>query len=260
METQDHWARVGRRMARMGLPQVPDPALARQIAGLLDGCPGLTVLLGVTPAFADLGERIEAFDTAPGMIAAVWPGDTSRRRAQVADWRTLPLPSGAARHVIGDGALNAVHDRATLRAILGEVRRILAPGGRAAIRCFLRPDPSETLDAVLQAARAGRIASLNVLRWRIASALAVAPAHEVAVADILAATAPLGDLAEFARGRAMDPDQAEHFLVYQSSPARYVFPDRAALEADAATAGLSCNWVPTAGYPGAEDCPIALLS
>jgi SAM-dependent methyltransferase len=194
------------------------------------------------------------------MIAAIWPGDTACRRAQVADWRKLPLPSGAARQVIGDGALNAVPDRTTLRAILGEVRRILAPGGRAAIRCFLRPGPSETLDAVLQAARDGRIASLNVLRWRIASALAVAPGHEVAVADILSATAPLGDLAEFARKQDMDPDQAEHFLAYRASPARYVFPDRVALEADAASAGLRCTWVPTAGYPGAEDCPIALLS
>lgn len=260
METQDHWARIGQRMARMGPPQVPGPALARQIAGLLDGCPGPTVLLGVTPAYADLGARVEAFDSAPGMIAAIWPGDTPRRRAQVADWRQLPLPSGAVRQVIGDGALNAVPDRATLRAILAEVRRLLAPGGRAAIRVFLRADPAETLPQVLDAARSGRIPSLNVLRWRIASALAEGPGHEVAVADILSATEPLGNLADFARGQGMDPEQAEHVLAYRDSPARYVFPDRSAFAADAATAGLACGWVPTAGYPGAEDCPIALLS
>lgn len=260
METQDHWARIGQHMARMGPPQVPGPDLARQIAGLLGGCPGPTVLLGVTPAYADLGQRVLAFDTAPGMITAVWPGDTERRQAHVADWRNLPLPDAAARQAVGDGALNALPDRATLRAVLGELRRVLAPGGRAAIRVFLRRDPVETLTQVLQAAGEGRIASLNVLRWRIASALAEAPGYEVAVRDILSATAPLGDLAEFARSRGMDPSQAEHFLAYQDSPARYVFPDRVALAADAAKAGFACTWIPTTGYPGAEDCPIALLS
>ncbi len=243
----------------MGLPQVPGAALASQIAALLNGPAGLTVLLGVTPAYADLGDRVEAFDGAPGMIAAIWPGDTARRRARVANWCSLPVPDGAAQQVIGDGSLNSVPDRATLRAVLAEVRRILAPGGRAAIRVFLRPDPVETVDQVLNAARHGRIADLNVLRWRIASALAVSPEHEVAVADILSAVAPLGDLAEFALSQAMDPALAEHFLAYRASPARYVFPDRAALTADAATAGLACVWVPTSGYPGAEDCPIAML-
>ncbi|OYW58410.1 MAG: hypothetical protein B7Z10_05965 [Rhodobacterales bacterium 32-66-7] len=259
MEPQAHWERLGHRLARMGLPQVPGQRLADHAAALLGGCEGLTVLLGLTPAFADLGARVEAFDATPGMIAAVWPGDTALRRARVADWRALPVQSGTARQVIGDGALNSVPDRAAVRAVLAEVRRVLAPGGRAAIRVFTRPDPAETAAEVLAAAEAGRIASLNALRWRIAAALALGPAHEVAVADIVSVVAPLGDLADFARARGMQPDEAEHFLAYRGSPARYVFPDRAVLEADAEAVGLGCAWVPTEGYPGADLCPFAVL-
>lgn len=217
------------------------------------------MLLGVTPAYATLGARLLAFDASPGMIAAIWPGDNARRQAKVADWAALPLADASAQQVLGDGSLNCVPDRQALRAVLSEIRRVLHPEGRAVIRVFARPDPAETVDQVLQAARNGAIASLNVLRWRIASALATGPDHRVAVADILAAAKPLGDLATFAAARDMQPDQARHFLAYRESPASYVFPDRRTFAVDALSCGLDCTWAETHGYPGAGDCPLAIL-
>ncbi|HOZ34050.1 MAG TPA: methyltransferase domain-containing protein [Tabrizicola sp.] len=259
METQDHWGRLAGRIARMGPPQVPGPGIVAQIADLCGGCTGVTVLLGVTPAYAGLGAPLLAFDASAGMIAAVWPGDDARRQARVADWTALPLADGGVRQVIGDGALNAVPDRDVLRAVLREVRRVLLPTGRAALRVFTRPDPPETLDEVLRAATEGRIASLNVLRWRLASALAVGPGHGVRVADIRQAALALGDLAGFARARGLSPDEGAHFDTYAGSAATYVFPDRDSLARDALDAGLTCAWTETAGYPGATDCPIAVL-
>lgn len=259
MEPQDHWTELAHRVARMGPPQVPGPGIAAQIAELCGGCPGLTVLLGVTPAFANLGDRLLAFDGSDGMVAALWPGDTDRRQAQVAGWTALPLADGVARQVVGDGSLNSVSDRDMVRAVLREVRRVLHRDGQAAIRVFVRPEPAESVDEVLRGATEGRIETLNVLRWRLASALARGPDHVVRVADILQAVGALGDLAEFARARGMVPCQAEHFLAYRASPAVYVFPDRTALAQDAAAAGLSCVWAETSGYTGARDCPIAVL-
>ncbi len=244
----------------MGPPQVPGPELAAQVAGLCGGCHGTTVLLGVTPAYADLGEPLLAFDASSDMIAAVWPGDTARRRAALADWTALPLPNGSAAQVLGDGSLNALPDRAVVRAVLAEVRRCLAPEGKAVIRVFLRRDPELSVDEVLQAARDGRIESLNVLRWRLAAALAEAPAHAVPVSDVLRAAERLGDLATFAMARNMIPEQAEHFLAYRGMDLRYVFPNRKAMVEDAGRAGLDCDWTDTVGYPGAEDCALAVLS
>lgn len=259
MDKLDHWAALGRRIRTMGPPQVPGPEVVARIAEICNGCKGLTVLLGVTPAYAGLGDDLLAFDGSEGMIAAIWPGDSDRRKAALADWTALPVADGVADQVLGDGSLNAVPDRAVLRAVLSEVRRVLKPEGRAAIRVFARPDRPETAAEVLAASRAGRVESLNVLRWRLASALATGPEHRVAVADILAAVEPLGDLAEFCRTRGMDAGQAQHLSAYRGSSAAYVFPDRAALAADAAAAGLSCYWAETTGYPGARDCPIAVL-
>ena len=259
MELQDHWDDLGRRLARMGPPQVPGAALAAQVRAICDGCRGTTVLLGVTPAFADLGDRVLAFDASSGMIAQLWTGDDARRQARVADWTALPVGDGQADQVLGDGSLNAVPDRDILRAVLREIRRLLVPGGRAAVRVFSRPQPEETVADVLDAARGGRVESLNALRWHLASALATGPAHEVAVAEILAAVEPLGDLAAFAQTRGMDPAEAEHFQAYHGSSSGYVFPDRQALEQDAAQSGLTCTWVETSGYPGARDCPFAVL-
>jgi SAM-dependent methyltransferase len=259
METQDHWTGLARRTGRMGPPQVPGPGIAAQVLDLCDGCAGLTVLLGVTPAYADLGERLLAFDGSAEMIASVWPGDDARRQAQVAEWTALPLADGVARQVVGDGSLNAVPDRGVLQSTLREVRRVLHRDGVAAIRVFVRPDPPESLADVLAAARVGQLETLNVLRWRLASALALGPEHRVAVADILRAAEGLGDLAEFASAAKMVPEEAEHFLAYLGSPAAYVFPDRRSVVQDAKAAGLSCVWVETTGYPGARDCPIAVL-
>ena len=243
----------------MGPPQVPHPSVPRIVREICGGCNGLTVLLGVTPAFYDLGDRLIAVDGSADMIGAIWPGDDDGRQACVADWQALPVADQVANQVLGDGSLNSLPDRYALRAVLAEVRRVLAPGGTAAFRMFLRPDPEETVDEVLLAARAGRVETLNVLRWRLASALARGPDHVVRVADIVTAAEPLGDLAAFAGAMGMQPDQVEHLLAYRGSTAAYVFPDRRALEADAKRAGLTCAWVATEGYPGAVDCPIAVL-
>ncbi len=243
----------------MGPPQVPGAALAAQVRAICGGCRGTTVLLGVTPAYADLGDRVLAFDASPGMIANLWTGDDAQRQARVADWTALPVGDAQADQVLGDGSLNCVPDRGVLRAVLREIRRVLVPGGRAVVRVFTRPEPEETPDQVLDAARGGQVASLNALRWRLASALATGPAHEVAVSEILSAAEPLGDLAVFAQTCGMDPAEAEHFQGYQGSSARYVFPDRHALAQDAVGAGLTCAWVETTGYPGARDCPFAVL-
>lgn len=243
----------------MGSPQVPGPEIARQIKEICNDLQGLTVLLGVTPAYADLGARLLAFDSAPGMIAAVWPGDTARRQARVADWGALPVSTATVQQVLGDGSLNALPDRTALRAVLTETRRVLRPDGRAVFRIFVRPDPPESVADVLKLARDGGIESLNVLRWRLASALALAPDHRVRVAEILAASGPLGDLDRFAEARGMAPDQVQHFLAYRGSPASYLFPDRQTVTDDAQSCGFDSTWVETHGYLGARDCPLVVL-
>ena len=257
-EHDDRWADLARRLAVMGPPQVPGPAVAGAMARQAGpGRPRL--ILGLTPALTALPGPLVAVEGSAGAFAALWPGDRPGRRSVLADWRALPVPAGHFGAVLGDGALNVQTDPAAAVAVLAEAARVLAPFGSIVIRVFLRPTPAPLPSAVLAAA-AG-VGSLNVLRWQLASALAAPPGHAVAVADILTtAEAALGPLAAFARAQGLDAGQVAHWEAYRGSPLRYLFPDAAALSAWAAQAGLSLRLEPTAGYPGAADCPLAVFA
>lgn len=254
----DHWAGLARRLAVMGPPQVPTKAVARAMARLAGTARPLLVL-GATPALVALPGPLVAAEGNAAALATLWPGDGPGRRAVLADWRALPFAAGQFGAVLGDGAINVMPAPAAAVAVLAEAARVLVPGGRIVLRVFLRPTPAPAPDRVLaDAAAAG---TLNVLRWRLASALAAPPDHAVAVADVLAAAeAALGPLDAFAAACGMDGRQAEHWRAYRGSALRYLFPDAAALASWAAQAGLSMRLVPTAGYPGAADCPLAVLA
>ncbi len=257
---QDHWEAIAWRVRAMGPPQVPAAQAIEALRSVIGTPPGLTVLLGVTPALVDMARPLVGYDLHEGMIRAAWPGDTPGRTARVGDWRALPLASETVACVIGDGSFSSVPDDETLAAVLSECRRILMPEGLVAVRLFARPENCPTLDEVFSAARAGRAETLNVLRWQIAAALARPPDWRIAVADILAAAeAALGPLAAFAAEVGLDPAQAEYFETYRGSDMHYLFTPRSGIAAAAERAGLSARFVETTGYPGAGDCPIAVL-
>lgn len=256
---QDVWDRLVDTAATMGPPQTPPPAVVARLAAALAGRPGPFVLLGVTPALAGVAAPLLACDLNPAMVARLWPGDGPGRRAIVADWACLPLAAGGAGGVVGDGAFNALSSIAAVAAVLAELRRVLARGGVAAVRLFARPEAPEPLARRLARCAAGSCTSLNALRWEIAHALAEPPGFAVPVAAILAAAeAALGPIGTFAAARGLEG--ARHFEAYRGASARYLFPTRAALAAQAAAAGLDCRCEETLGYPGAEHCPIVHLS
>ena len=196
----------------MGPPQVPSDQVLETLRGIVGTPKGLTVLLGVTPGLVDMARPLVAYDLHAGMIRAAWPGDLPWRRAEVADWRALPLDTGSAACVIGDGSFSSVPDAATLDAVLAECRRTLGRDGLVAVRLFARPENCPELRDVLSNARAHGVVSLNVLRWQIAAALAESHDWSVAVADILrAAEEGLGPLDRFAETAMKRIWKAQHF-------------------------------------------------
>ena len=244
----------------MGPPQVPSDQVLETLRGIVGTPKGLTVLLGVTPGLVDMARPLVAYDLHAGMIRAAWPGDLPWRRAEVADWRALPLDTGSAACVIGDGSFSSVPDAATLDAVLAECRRTLGRDGLVAVRLFARPENCPELRDVLSNARAHGVVSLNVLRWQIAAALAESHDWSVAVADILrAAEEGLGPLDRFAEENGLDASQVEYFETYRHSAVRYLFTPRSGIAAAAARAGFTARFVETTGYPGASDCPISVL-
>ena len=98
------------------------------VAALLVGENGRVIGIDSTPAMVDKATRNAA---ASGLAQVSF---------QEADMTALPLPDACANVVISNGAINLAEDK---DAVLGEVFRILQPGGRLHIADMVR-DPSGT--------------------------------------------------------------------------------------------------------------------
>lgn len=178
------WNALAATYARVGSPLKPCSGDAALVAEGVKGHAGDMLLLGVTPVLASFGRRLVAVDHSEDMIRHVWPGDGPDRMAVKGVWDNLPLPDASIDAVVGDGAFSAF-DFAPER-LMSELRRVMKPGGVAALRCFCTPNPSETTATLLAALDRGEIPELNIFKWRLAMQLAAQdPNFRVPVAEIL---------------------------------------------------------------------------
>jgi demethylmenaquinone methyltransferase/2-methoxy-6-polyprenyl-1,4-benzoquinol methylase len=147
--TYDRWASLyANTVARLEAPS------KRRAIELLDPAPGSRVLdLGCGPGLTlpDLAERVGkcgsvyALDAAPGMLAE----SAARVRSSAGIDRVSILRSDARQLPLGAGSVDAVvafdvlelFDRPSLRVVLREIRRVLAPDGRL---CAVTMDRADT--------------------------------------------------------------------------------------------------------------------
>ena len=140
---QGHWvlAKAGKRVLRPGGRELTERMLAaanprrRRVVELAPGL-GLTAarILDLDPAsYTAVEQDADAAATVRTVIG-------ERGRLIEGDAASIGLPDGGADLVVGEAMLTMHSDRGK-RAILEEVRRVLAPGGRYAIHeLALRPD------------------------------------------------------------------------------------------------------------------------
>jgi SAM-dependent methyltransferase len=216
-----------------------------------------TLLLGVTPGIASLGQDLTAVEGSRAMINRLWPGDGADRRAIVGDWTALPFEPGRFGSVIGDGALNSV--AGGLDSLVGEIARVLREGGIAAQRVFASHDDRESLATVHGDALGGRIGNVHALKWRIAMAIAEAPDYLVPVADILAAfNALFPDRHELESITGWHRSEIDTLDAYIGAWHSLCFPTRATLQELGAGRFASFGLVESEGYPLAERCPLVV--
>lgn len=135
------------------------------------------LLLGVTPALATLRWPVPtsllAMDWSAGMIRRVWPvtGLPAFAAPVRGDWRQMPLADASRDLVIGDGCYAALATFDDCAALNAEAGRVLRAAGLYCLRCYLRPETPERLDALFAALHAGRIGEFEIFVWRLAMAL-----------------------------------------------------------------------------------------
>lgn len=237
------WARHSGQWQRIGSPLRPLPEDAARALAML--APALTeapqlLVLGVTPELVQAAwpadTRLLAVDHSGPMISSIWQANPRIGSAVLQSrWQELPLADRSVAAIVGDGSLNALPHADDIRLVFGETRRVLAPAGLMALRCYIRPDAQESLGEVRDAALGGGIGSFHALKWRIAMALPIGADCSVAVADILAAFDQLFvDRDELARCASWPREIIDTIEAYRGSDTRYSFPTLAELAGMAA--------------------------
>lgn len=178
-----YWEALALRWDDLRPPRRPAPedtaALERMVEEALARGPrsgARALLLGVTPEIATMrwpaGTRLLALDASAAMIRHVWPAPEIPVAAVVrGDWAAMPIRDGAFDVVVGDASVAAQPYPDGFFAVAGEVRRVLRAGGALATRAFTRPERREPLAQIFADLRAGRVGTLDAVRWRVGAAL-----------------------------------------------------------------------------------------
>ncbi len=219
------------------------------------------VVLGVTPELVHLSwpcnTRVQAFDHSADMIASVWyPNSRNSSFVQQVSWQNMPLSDNSVDLVIGDGCFTVLPSADACRVVLAESARVLKRTGLLVLRCFIRPERSETLENVFAALHAGMIGSFDALKWRVAMAITPDEELSVAVTDIYAAFEMLfPDRDQLAKCTGWSRTAIDTIGAYKGMAARYTFPTMSELR-KLASPFVDVFDIRQGHYELAERCPI----
>jgi hypothetical protein len=88
--TTGGWRNFAGVYGRLRPPLRPSPIDVANLSRAISHDDKRILLLGVTPELSVLGRELTAVDNSPSMLARVWPGDQTLRRAVIGDWTNLP--------------------------------------------------------------------------------------------------------------------------------------------------------------------------
>jgi SAM-dependent methyltransferase len=232
-----HWSRMGSSWRLVGPPLRPS---AEDVAGFNVAISRWVLahenqrlralILGVTPELYALewpaGTALQALDSSQSMIDAVWPGPPEA--ALVGSWTSMPLAAASCDMVVCDGGFGMLPYPQGQMALLDEVARVLAPGGVLAVRLFTPGGRTGSLEQVLADLDAHRIASLDVLKFRLWGALHQDAATGVRPRDVVAhILAACGSFEQLAEAQKWSLDHIRTMAFHRNSDAVYYLTDAA---------------------------------
>jgi SAM-dependent methyltransferase len=218
------------------------------------GRSGRMLLLGVTPQLADIAPDLVAVDRNAPMIANIWPGDTERRKAVLGEWRRLGFPDASFANCVGDLSLVSQSFPNEAEVCIGEVARVLAPGGRFACRVLLPPERTESEAELRDMALSGQIRNFHAFKLRLGMALAARePRPQINVEALLEAfNALFPDREELVRISGWDRAHVDTIEYYRGSKVVHAYPTREQLLSLISPLFARIEFVPTSGYELSE--------
>ena len=258
--TGGHWNAHARQWSLIASPLRPHRDDVGNLRQAIDTNSGLHLLLGLTPEYAALFNRLVAVDCSAAMIAALWPAQAPGKMAIQADWLGLPLGDASFHSCIGDGSLNVFSFPSQYPRFFDQLARVLRPGGRIALRVFVRPDAGEACDAVCASALQARITSFHAFKWRLAMAIA----HETGDSNVRVAAIREAFMRRLPERKALavasgwSVESIDTIDAYAKAGASYSFPTLAHLRR-AVPDYLETVDLKYGRYELAERCPMLVL-
>ncbi|MBA2933135.1 class I SAM-dependent methyltransferase [Sphingomonas sp. CGMCC 1.13654] len=248
------------RWATLRPPQCPTPYVRDTIRALLAERPGPALQLGVTPAIADASAGGVAIDWNPDMLRLAWPGDSATHRAEVGNWLDLRFSNASFATAFGDGSLTMLDWPADYRLLMRSLGRVLRPGGRLVLRCFVRPDACEAIGDLAAEVLAGKVDHFGAFKLRLNMATAAIDGRVyVPVADIHAQfEAHLPDRAAIETATGWGAAEFAAIDAYRDAGSHLSYATRAEI-ASTLPEGATHRFVETEGYPLADRCPLLVV-
>jgi len=180
--SNDIWQNKYSIQYRGGFPLRPPQEVANRFEKLVNDInrnaskPFELTLLGVTPELALINWPdnfyLKAFDQSKEMIANVWQSNPKiNSSVHLSTWQSLPLSSHTIDSIIGDGCTTQLSDENAFDLLFTELNRVLKAEGHIFLRCFIRPEETESLFKISEDALTGKIEFFGSLKWRIAMSL-----------------------------------------------------------------------------------------
>jgi len=256
MSGQDYWDQFHARRARLRPPLRPDQAVVDRLAAVVAGHDARVLMLGLTPELAVIGHDLTIADWNERTLRMPLARDPVRTRSVAVDWRDMAFAPDAFTAVIGDGGMTMVPCAEDYRRIFARLVSCLVPGARLALRCFVAPDQTETLDRIREAVLHRAEPSFHALKWRIAMALAARCAGQIAVSAIVDEfDRCFPDRAALCAQTDWDEATLGEIDSYRGSDAVYTFFTRDQLFATLPPAFANPRLVASGAYPLAERSP-----
>jgi hypothetical protein len=173
---RSHWIEHAATWDHFGPPLRPHPLdmdRVQAVCAARCGDAPRALLLGVTPEYALLpwpaATSFTAVDKCADMINKVWPANRlpASFRALEGQWTDLPLPDQSVDLAMGDGISTVLPHWSLMDRILGELRRVCAPGSTVILRLFVKPDAPDSLEQLMEDLEVGRIQGFHAFKLRL---------------------------------------------------------------------------------------------
>jgi hypothetical protein len=256
--SRNHRREYHQAWSRLTPPLRPHPDVIAAVRREIGDRPGRTLLLGVTPELADMSNDLVAVDRNETMVSHIWPGNTARRSAVVADWRNGNFTAGSFATCVGDGSLSSFRPADELKSMLSTLSLIMSDRGKLVCRVYVPPKEPVTISAIGVLASRGTIRNFHAFKLQLMLAIAAQnPQSSVRAPEILDQfDALFPDRAQLVRTTGWKRDEIDTIDYYRGSTVIFNFPPREHLLSVAADVFPSVRIVAVGSYELAGCCPL----